>query len=215
MYQILIHKLRVGLPPWWCSTSPSLQVVLLHLHSTLNALSWRTSLPADRPGSHLEVVQKHSCAGSFCTFLPLASQTHYCASHPNHNHMGPSAVLEFSHCQKHINCAELPSDWIWAVAVTSSMNERLLSSTCCVFIGTNEVQCLLKCALELPLLNFQCLLSVTGFHVSAQQFKSTVWLSLTLLVGLNLILKVEADKDLSVFFFHTSSVYSDSAQPCC
>lgn len=55
--------------------------------------SWRARV-------HLEVVQKHNCAGSFCNFLPLASQTHYCASHPNHNHMGPSAALEFSHWQK-------------------------------------------------------------------------------------------------------------------
>lgn len=51
-------------------------------------------------GIHLEVVQKHSCAGSFCNFLSLASQTHYCASHPNHNHMGPGAALEFSHWQR-------------------------------------------------------------------------------------------------------------------
>lgn len=54
---------------------------------------------------HLEVVQKHSCAGSICNFLFVASQTHYCASYPNHNHMGPSAVVEFSHWRKHTNSA--------------------------------------------------------------------------------------------------------------
>ncbi|KAK2904464.1 hypothetical protein Q8A73_011121 [Channa argus] len=31
----------------------------------------------------------------------------------NHNHMGPSAALEFSHRQKHINCAELRPDWMF------------------------------------------------------------------------------------------------------
>lgn len=54
---------------------------------------------------HLEVVQKHSCAGSICNFLFVVSQTHYCASYPNYNHMGHnhSAAVEFSHWRKHTN----------------------------------------------------------------------------------------------------------------
>lgn len=85
-------------------------------------------MPAHWPHIHLEVVQKHSCAGSFCNFLPLASQTHYCNSHPNHNHMGPSAALEFSHWQKHINSAELPTDWIVGLSCCCDLFDEWASS---------------------------------------------------------------------------------------
>lgn len=87
---------------------------------------------------HLEVVQKHSCAGSVCNFLLVASQTHYCASYPNHNHMGPSAALEFSHWQKHTNSAAAAASSLnlsFTFAVTASMNEPL-SQHLSRFMGT-------------------------------------------------------------------------------
>lgn len=74
--------------------------MLLHLWLTHLWVKRVPHLMPDWLRIHLEVVQKHSCAGSVCNFLSLASQTHYCASHPNHNHMGPGAAVEFSHWQR-------------------------------------------------------------------------------------------------------------------
>lgn len=95
-------------------------------------------LAVDWLSIHLEVVQKQSCAGSVCNFLLVASQTHYCASYPNHNHMGPSAALEFSHWQKHTNSAAAAASSLnlsFTFAVTASMNEPL-SQHLSQFMGT-------------------------------------------------------------------------------
>lgn len=82
------------------SSFACLCAVLLHLGLTHLWVKRVSHLMPDWLRIHLEVVQKHSCAGSVCNFLSLASQTHYCASHPNHNHMGPGAAMEFSHWQR-------------------------------------------------------------------------------------------------------------------
>lgn len=82
------------------SSSARLCAVLLHLSLTHLWVKRVSHLMPDWLRIHLEVVQKHSCAGSVCNFLSLASQAHYCASHPNHNHMGPGAAMEFSHWQR-------------------------------------------------------------------------------------------------------------------
>lgn len=99
---------------------------------------------------HLEVVQKHSCAGSICNFLFVASQTHYCASYPNHNHMGPSAVVEFSHWWKHTNsggAATFSVTMSFPFAVMASMNQAL-SQHLSQIMGTDNGQLLSKPSLE-------------------------------------------------------------------
>lgn len=58
--------------------------------------------------------------------------------YPNHNHMGPSAALEFSHWQKHTNRAAAAASSLnlsFTFAVTASMNEPL-SQHLSQFMGT-------------------------------------------------------------------------------
>ena len=135
-WRVSSSQMKLLLQPLGCAVAPP------PCTSVQYKLS-RSCLCSDWPGIHLEVVQKHSCAGSFCNFLPLASQTHYCASHPNHNHMRPGAALEFSHWQKHINCAELPTDWMVgpSCGCDPSVNEPLLSSTCRVYWNRLRTVC--------------------------------------------------------------------------
>lgn len=58
-----------------------------------------------------------------------------CLSAENHNHMGPGGILPRSTKNNIDNCTELQK-----TPSGRSANEPLLSSTCCVFIGTNEEQ---------------------------------------------------------------------------
>ena len=73
-------------------------VVVWFSHGGPSGLISYKSYAVAGPGTHLEAVQKHSCAGSFCNFLLLASQTCYCASHPKTTTTwNVDAALEFSH----------------------------------------------------------------------------------------------------------------------
>lgn len=94
-YIPLFLKLK-GLKATRWSTSFSLWVVLLHLFLQLGP---------GRRGLVCSLVSTWKCYKSTIVqeafaISCLASQTHYCASNPNHNHMGPWAALEFSHWQK-------------------------------------------------------------------------------------------------------------------
>lgn len=114
-------------------------VVLCFLEASEIRFPFNENPLTNWPGVHLEVVQKHSCAGSFCNFLPACvTNALLCLSPKPQPHGTQHSIgMEFYHWQKHINCGKTRSSldfssWVFFITVMSRMNESLLCNSCCV-----------------------------------------------------------------------------------